>query len=580
VNTDLIYLVITLLAAIPVLHRIGKELLVGNWSTDLIAAVSILTGILTGQYLVALIIIVMITGGGILESYAVRRASSALSALAERLPTIAHRLAGKDPEDVALDLVQVEDHLLIYPHEVVPADGVVVKGQSRMDESFLTGEPYEVNKAPGVEVISGAKNGDGLLEIRVLRRPSDSRYAQIMSVMKDSELRRPRIRRLADQWGAWYSPVALLIAAFAGWWAHDMQRFLAVIVVATPCPLLISIPVALIGSISRAAKAGIIIRDPAILEEIPNVATFIFDKTGTLTRGKPQLVQVIAAEGVEADEALKQIASLERYSKHPLATPILAAAATKSLALLEADEVSEQAGTGLTALMAGSRFAVLGRKQFAGRDSLPPLPSGHLECLLLKDGVLVATFQFFDAPRPDTRLFLDHLGPRHGGKRTVLLTGDQQATAQQLALQVGIAEVLAGQSPEQKLTFIREANKQGPTLYVGDGINDGPALAAATVGVAFGSASNVTAAAASAVVLEPSLAKIDELLHLGIRLRRIAIESTVGGLALSTVGMVLAAMGYLPPLYGALLQEAIDVLSVLNALRTSLGDDKVDFDQT
>jgi heavy metal translocating P-type ATPase len=580
VTSDLIYLIITLVAAIPVLHRIGKELLAGNWSTDLIAAVSIVTGIVTGQYLVALIIIVMITGGGILESYAVRRASSALSALAERLPTIAHRLSGKDHEDVALDAVQLEDHLLIFPHEVVPADGVVVKGHSRMDESFLTGEPYEVNKAPGVEVISGAKNGDGLLEIRVLRRPNDSRYAQIMSVMKDSELRRPRIRRLADQLGAWYSPAALLIAAFAGWWAYDWQRFLAVIVVATPCPLLISIPVALIGSISRAAKAGIIIRDPAILEEVPRVATFIFDKTGTLTRGKPQLVNVIAAEGVEPDVALKQIASLERYSKHPLATPILAAAEAKGLALLEADEVSEQAGTGLSAQMSGSRFAVIGRKQFAGRDSLPVLPPGHLECLLLKDDVLVATFQFFDAPRPDTRLFLDHLGPRHGGKRTVLLTGDQQAAAQQLALQVGISEVLSGQSPEQKLSFIREANKQGPTLYVGDGINDGPALAAATVGVAFGSASNVTGAAASAVVLEPSLAKIDELLHLGIRLRRIAIESTVGGLALSTVGMVLAAMGYLPPLYGALLQEAIDVLSVLNALRTSLGDDKVDFDQT
>lgn len=213
----MIMLAITLVAAIPVLHRIGSELLEGNWATDLITGVSIETGIVTGQYLVALVIIVMITGGGILESYAVRRASSALSALAERLPTIAHRLNGKGHEDVALDQVKVGDRLLILPHEVSPSDGIVRHGQSRMDESFLTGEPYEVRKAPGVEVISGARNGEGLIEIEVLRLPEDSRFARIMAVMKESELRRPHIRRLADQLGAWYSPVALVIAAIAGW---------------------------------------------------------------------------------------------------------------------------------------------------------------------------------------------------------------------------------------------------------------------------------------------------------------------------------------------------------------------------
>jgi P-type E1-E2 ATPase len=208
---------------------------------------------------------------------------------------------------------------------------------------------------------------------------------------------------------------------------------------------------------------------------------------------------------------------------------------------------------------------------------LPELPAGHLECLLWREGVVIGVFHFFDAPRPDTRLFLDHLGPRHGGLRTVLLTGDQEEAARQLAEQVGIAEVVAHQSPEQKLEFVRKAVQEGPTLFVGDGINDGPALAAATVGVAFGAGSAVTGAAASALVLEASLAKIDELLHLGIRLRRIALQSTVGGLGLSVVGMGLAAYGVLPPLYGALLQEAIDVVSVLNALRTTLGDDPTDY---
>ncbi len=576
-DTNLILLVVTVVAAVPVLHRIGGELLEGNWSTDLIAVVSILTGIFTGQYVVALIIIVMVSGGEVLESYAVRRASSALDALAQRVPTIAHRVNGGSHEDVPLDAVEIGDHLLILPHEICPADGIVTAGHGRMDESFLTGEPFEVSKAPGVSVISGARNGDSLLEIRVERQPKDSRYAQIMSVMRDSELRRPRIRRLADRMGAWYSPLALLIAAMAGAWAYDWQRFLAVIVVATPCPLLISIPVALIGSISRAARSGIVVRDPAILEVIPSVRTFIFDKTGTLTRGKPRLVQFHTAPGIDPDHALAAIASFERYSKHPLAAPILAEAESRGLKFYEVDAVSEKPGTGLSARLAGSTFQVIGRKQYRGAAVLPDLPPGHLECLLLKDGEWIASCQFFDAPRKDTRLFLDHLGPKHGGSRMVLLTGDQPAAANELAAQVGIKEVRASQSPEQKLAFVREANKDGPTLYVGDGINDGPALAAATVGIAFGGEGHVTAAAASAVILEPSLARIDELLHLGIRLRRIAIESTGGGLALSIGAMVLAALGYLPPLYGALTQEAIDVFSILNALRTSLAQDPVDY---
>jgi len=574
VDWDLLYLAITLVAAIPVLHRIGRELLAGNWATDLIAGVSILTGIVTGQYLVALIIILMLTGCGLLESYAVRRASSALSALAERMPSVAHRVLAEGHEDVTLEELKPGDRVLVFPHEVAPADGVVVKGQGWMDESFLTGEPWEVKKAPGVEVISGAKNGASLLELEVRRRPADSRYAQIMAVMEESELKRPRIRRLANQLGAWYSPVALVIAAAAGWWAYDWQRFLAVIVVATPCPLLISIPVALIGSISRAARAGIVVRDPAILEEMPRVKTFIFDKTGTLTRGKPQLI-AIDARGDEA-EALAAIASLERYSRHPLAAPLLEAAEKRGLALWDPEEVRELPGRGLSARRAGVSYEVVGRKQYAG--TLPDLPAGHLECLLLRDGELAAVFHFFDAPRPDTRLFLDHLGPRHGGTRTVLLTGDQEGAARELAAQVGIPEVLAAQSPEQKLAFVRQATAAGPTLYVGDGINDGPALTAATVGVAFGMATNVASATASAIVLEPSLGKIDELLHLGIRLRRVALESTLGGLGLSAVGMVLAAMGYLPPLYGALLQELIDVASVLNALRTSIGADGIDYE--
>ncbi len=575
-NLQRILLGLTLLAALPLLWRIAREVLRGNWSTDLIAGVSIVSAIVMGQLPVAWIVMLMLTGGAWLESYAVKRASRALDALAERVPSIAHRLREGIEAELPLLEIQPGDRLLVYPHEICPADGIVRRGLGAMDESFLTGEPYQVEKAPGVEVISGARNGDALLEIEVLRKPSDSRYAQIMKVLAEGEMQRPRVRRLGDQIGAWYSPIALLVAAAAWFFSGDPVRFLAVIVVATPCPLLIAIPVALIGSISRAARAGIVIRDPSILEIIPSVRNFLFDKTGTLTAGKPTLVTIHSAPGIAETDALQAIASLERYSKHPLAAPLLDAASQRGLALLNAEQVEEHPGSGLSASMGGVPYTVSNRKPFPA-DSFPALPAGRLECILARDKQPIAAFEFVDVPRPDTRLFLDHLGPRHQGLRTVLVTGDQPAAARELAAQVGIGEVRAGQSPEQKLAFVRELSAQAPTLYVGDGINDAPALAAATVGVAFGKSNQAPAEAASAVILEPSLAKIDELLHLGLRLRRVLLQSVLGGLALSVGGMIFAAFGLLPPLYGALLQEAIDVLSVLNALRTSLSSDPNDF---
>lgn len=572
-------LAITLLFAAPLLWRIGKDLLAGNWSTDLIAAVSIVTSIAMGQYPVAWIVMLMLAGGAWLESYAVRRASRALEALAQRVPTTAHRLNAQNEEEViALDAVQPGDRLSIHPHEICPADGIVRRGHGSMDESFLTGEPYQVEKAPGVTVISGAKNGPALLEIEVQRTPKDSRYAQIMAVLAESEMRKPKARRLGDQIGAWYSPLALIFAGLAGYFAGDPQRFLAVIVVATPCPLLIAIPVALIGSIARAARAGIVVRDPAILETIPEIRNFLFDKTGTLTQGEPKLASIQVVPGWTEEEALRVIASLERYSKHPLAAPLLEEARTRKLSLQEADEVEEHAGSGLRASIGGKHFLVTHRKKIALPTSFAPLPTGQLECILASENEAIASFQFRDMPRKGTHSFLDHLKDHHGGRRLVLVTGDQVVAAQALADQVGITEVRAAQTPEQKLTFVRELSAESPTLYLGDGINDAPALAAATAGVAFGNNNVAPSEAAGAVILDPSLSKLDELLHFSIRLRRILLQSVLGGLALSLGGMVVASLGYLPPLYGALLQEAIDVLSVLNALRTSLGSDPNDFE--
>jgi heavy metal translocating P-type ATPase len=566
---------LTLAAAVPVLFRIGRELLRGDWSTDLIAAVSIITSIVMQQYAVAWIVMVMVAGGAWLERYAVRRSSRALTALAERVPAIAHRLTPAGPADIPLAEIRPGDRLLIHPHEVCPADGVVRQGRGGMDESFLTGEPYQVEKAPGVTVISGARNGRALLEIEVLRRPADSRYAQIMKVLADGEMHRPRIRRLGDQIGAWYSPIALLAAVAAGTFTGDWQRFLAVIVVATPCPLLIAIPVALVGSIARAARAGIVIRDPAVLEHMPRVRHFVFDKTGTLTYGQPSLHAIHCAPQRTENEVLALIASLERYSKHPLSIPLLAEAKKRGLVLQDAEEVEEHPGEGLRAVVNGRRYAVRGRSQCT--IPFAPLSPGLLECVLAQDGEAIALFSFADIPRSDTHNFISHLATHHAGQRVALLTGDRRSAADGLAQQVGIREVLAEQSPEQKVAFVRELSRQAPTLFVGDGVNDAPALAAASVGIAFGKSNLAPAEAAGAVILDPSLAKVDELLHLSIRLRRILPESVLGGLALSIAGMAFAAAGLLPALYGAFLQEAIDIASVLNALRTSIGSDPNDY---
>ncbi len=538
-----------------------------EFSSDLLAGISIVTGVILGEHLAATLVVLMLSGGQALERYAVRRASSALHALARRVPTHAHRRDDGHVVDVALDTVQPGDVLVVFPHETCPVDGTVVEGRSTMDESYLTGEPYVLPKAAGAAVLSGAINGEGLLTIRAEKRAVDSRYARIMQVMRDSEQRRPRLRRLGDQLGAFYTPLAVALAIGAWVASGDPVRFLAVLVVATPCPLLIAIPVAIIGSVSLAARRGIIVRDPVVLERIDTCRTAIFDKTGTLTYGKPTLTDVVPADGVDANEVLALTASLEVYSRHPLAGAIVEAAEERHLALRDVTEVSERPGEGLRGSVAGRVVLVTGRAQLGNPAHLPEI-AGGLECVVLLDGRHGALFRFRDEPRAEGRRFIGHLAPRHGIKRLLIVSGDRAEEVAYLASRVGIEEVYASQSPEEKVALVRAETAQAPTVFMGDGINDAPALAAATVGLAFGQASDVTAEAAGAVILDSSLGRVDELLHIGRRMRRVALQSAVGGMALSVVGMVLAALGYLPPVAGALLQEGIDVIAVGNALRT------------
>ena len=555
-----------------------SKLLKGSFGSDLLAGVAIVTSLLLGEYVAGVLVVLMLSGGEALESRAVSRAGDVLNALARRMPTVAHRRLEGRLADMPLAELAVGDTIVVLPHEICPVDGTVVAGRGTMDESYLTGEPYQMRKAPGSLVLSGAINGEAALEVRADRVGEDSRYAKIMQVLRESEQQRPRLRRLADTLGGLYTPLALALALAAWWASGEAVRFLAVLVVATPCPLLIGIPVAIIGAVSLAAKRGIVIRDPAILERLDSCRTAIFDKTGTLTYGRPQLTDIVPLADQSAADVLALAASLEAYSKHPLAGAVLEAASDRGLTLLDVDSLAEEPGKGLVGRVllpaAATRDVTITSRQKlplvdpAGAQRLPE-QAGGLECVVVANGQAVGLLRFHDSPRASGRPFVEHLAPAHGLSRVMLVSGDRESEVRWLAEIVGIDEVHAGISPEGKLQLVEAATAEAPTLFVGDGINDAPALAAATVGVAMGTASDVTSEAAGAVVMDSALERVDELLHIGSRLRSIALQTAVGGMAASVVGMLVAAAGLLPPAAGALVQEAIDVVAVVNALRMS-----------
>ena len=561
------------LGGLPLLYDLLRKLLKREFGSDLLGGISVITSVLLGEYLAGSIIVLMLAGGEALESYALRSASSVLAALAKRMPSVAHRKSRTEMLDVALAEIAVGDTLVIHPHEICPADGVVIEGHGVMDESYLTGEPFQITKTSGSTVISGAINGESALTIRTTQRAADSRYAKIMEVMRESEAKRPNLRRLGDRLGAIYTPVALTVAILAWAISGEAIRFLAVLVIATPCPLLLAIPIAIIGSISLCARRAIIVKSPVVLEQIAECRTAIFDKTGTLTYGEPKLTGQLIAAGFNQKEVLTLVASLERYSKHPLARAILAAAKDAGIQLPEATEVGEQPGQGLRGTVSGHQVQITSRNKLlaqkvAGADQLPPL-AGGLECVVVIDQRYAAALRFRDAPRAESRSFVSHLGPKHHFARVMIVSGDRESEVRYLAEQVGITEIHAQKSPEEKLAIVREETAKTKTLYVGDGINDAPAMMAATVGMAIGQNSDVTAEAAGVVVMDNSLKKVDEFMHISRRMRIIALQSAVGGMALSVVGMVFAATGHLSPVSGAIAQEVIDILAVLNALRAA-----------
>ncbi len=565
----------------PLVIELLHALLRRDFGSDLLAGISIVTSVVLGEYLAGTLVVLMLSGGEALEAYAVANASGVLKAMARRMPAVAHKKTDSTMVDVPIDEIEPGDILVVLPHETCPVDGTVIEGHAVMDESYLTGEPYLMSKTPGAKVISGAINGETALTIRADRRASDSRYAKIMRVMQESEQRRPRMRRLADQLGAWYTPLAVGVALVAWGLSGDPVRFLAVLVVATPCPLLIAIPTAIIASISLAAKRAIIIRDPVALERINTCRTMIFDKTGTLTYGEPRLTEILTGPGFSETEVLSLAASLEQYSKHPLAKAVLRAARERSLVLHQARHIEEPPGRGLRGEIEGRHIEITSRTRVAEEHADIALPEQAvgMEAVVLVDGRFAALLRFRDTPRKEGRLFIKHLSTRHGIQRVLIVSGDRESEVRYLADLVGIDEIHAGVSPEEKVEITRRETERAPTAFVGDGVNDAPALLVATVGIAMGTTSEVTTEAAGAVILDSSLEKVDEFMHIGRRMRRIALQSAVGGIALSLIAMVIAAFGFLPPVAGALTQEVIDVFAVLNALRAAIPpEDLTDID--
>jgi heavy metal translocating P-type ATPase len=566
-NTPL--LAALLLGGAPQVWMVARRVATGRFDADILAMISILTSLVLHEYLAGTIIVLMLAGGTVLEEYATGKAASVLDALAKRIPRNAHRVNGEITEDTPVESVTPGDVLVIFPHESCPVDGVVVSGHGSMNEAYLTGEPYLLSKSPGAAVLSGAMNGDSALTIKAAKPAADSRYAQIMRVVKETEDNQPAMRRMAERLGAWYTPLALAMAGVAWVMSGDPNRFLAVIVVATPCPLLIGIPVAVIGAISLAARNGILIRKAASLEDIDRCRVFVFDKTGTLTYGTPSVSEIICGEGFTRQGVLGVVASLERYSRHPLASALVKAG--EGLPSVEVTEVHELPGQGLIATAGGVAIEISGRKRAAALGLTLPTETAGLECVVIVGGRFAALIRFRDQPRHDAPDFVKHLGTRHGGTRVVLLSGDRESEVRYLAELAGIEEIHFGQSPEEKVRFVSGIASTTPVLYVGDGINDAPALLAATVGIALGDKGEIAIQAADAAILEPSLRRVDQLIHIGRRMRSIALQSAIGGMALSGICMAFAAGGYLSPAAGALAQEAIDVAAVLNALRVGAG---------
>lgn len=567
---DIIWLAILVVGGAPTVWQTIRKMLKGNFASDVVAMLAIITAILMREYFAGVIIVLMQTGGEALENYSLRRASSSLQKLLARAPRIARRKTGDQLTEIDVAQVQVGDVLVVRPGDLIPVDGALLSVQAEIDESALTGEPLTRGKQAGDPLLSGSVNTGDAFEMSASQIASQSKYAQIVQLVRTAQEDKPPLQRLADRYAVWFTPVTFIMCAIGWLITGSPATILAVLVVATPCPLILAVPVAVIGGINRAAAAGIVVKSGTAIEQIGRVSVMVFDKTGTLTFGTPTVDEVVPFDSLGPNDLLRIAGSVEQVSAHTIAQA-LAMAARQQNTLSLPTNFHETPGSGVEADLDGHQI-VLGSLRFLTDKTSGTIPetsrTAELATYIAVDGMIAGMISFKDQLRPGVPELMQRLRAL-GVQRTVMLTGDNKAHAQAVGKLAGLDQVEASLLPEDKLRLVQDLQKQyGVVAMVGDGINDAPALATATVGLAMGAhGTGISAEAADIVILVDDVTRVANAVEAGQRMSRIAKQSIFIGLGLSFAFMVLAALGLIAPAIGALLQEAVDFAVILNALR-------------
>jgi heavy metal translocating P-type ATPase len=563
--TRLLVTVTGAILAISMFIEMIKTLRSGRYGVDLLAIIAIASTLIIGQYWASLIIVVMLVGGESLEDYAAHRASRELHKLLENSPTFAHKKVGDSYEDTPIDDIDIDDVLLVKASEVVPIDGVVLEGDSWFDESSLTGESEPVTKAIGDEVLSGSINGETAVLIRASKKASDSQYQKIVQLVKESEATPAQFVRLADRYAVPFTIVSLLIAGAAWLISGDMTRFAEVLVVASPCPLILAAPIAFVGGMSRSSRNGLLVKNGTTIEKLSLAKTVAFDKTGTLTTGILQVKSIAPETATHSEDDLLQIAaSLEIGSNHILAKSLVKRAAEKDLALLEVTDLRESTGLGLSGVIQTKTYRI-GRANFANAEDAKV---NGTAAFISEDEVFIGKILFEDKIRPESQHVIERLKAQDV-QHILMLTGDNQKTAELVAGELGITEMHAGLMPSEKIGILKELPEtHRPMVMVGDGVNDAPALALSDVGIALGaSGSTVASESADVVVLRNDLNLVPESIKISRETMKVAKEAVLIGIFICIALMLIASTGVLPAIIGALLQEVIDTVSILYALK-------------
>lgn len=570
------------IGSLPLFIDIAKSMIRKHFGVDLIALVAIVGAIGLGEYLAGTVILLMLSGGEALEAFALRRARKSLTSLVENAPVTAHLKNGSSIVEVSVEKVRPGDIVIVRRGEVAPVDGVVIQGSAMVDESMLTGEPLPLSKSVGSEVMSGSVAKDGVLEIQALRGSGDSKYERIIRLVREAEAKKAPFVRLADRYSVWFTALAFILALTAWFLSGDPVRVLAVLVVATPCPLILATPIAFASGISKAAQRGIIVRHGGVFEKLGEAKSLLFDKTGTLTLGMPRVQEVVTVGGSK-DDVLRIAASLDQLSAHVLARSLVSNAREKNLSLSMPQNFQEVLGSGVQGDIAGKTY-LFGSHDFLSQHkvSLPlgvvPRPrddGDEIIVYLSDDRRVLGAIRFADEIRPGVKELFASIVTL-GLRKVVMITGDKRESALKIAEAVGIPakNVVAEALPEDKVAEVERLKKtDGPVVMVGDGVNDAPAIAAADVGIALGAhGSSATSEAGDVVVMVDRIERVGEALMISHRVLTIAKQSIGIGIGLSLFLMVLAAFGFIRPVVGALLQEVIDVVVIVNALRVLLVD--------